>query len=77
MPENQNELVEVSNRINEIIKEAGIKTAIIILENPSPTNDGDKLMVNLSGHHYDVTRMCCVVASKLKQQIASELNCQV
>ena len=71
-----NKLMELDKTIGELLEKTGIKTAVIIVENPSSTNDKDKLMVHLLGHHYDATRLCCVVASKLKSQIATELGGQ-
>jgi hypothetical protein len=81
MPQEQSgdqvsKMIGLSESIVKLLEEAGIKTSVIILENPSPTGDEDKLMVNLGGHRYDATRVCCIVASKLKSQIAAELGDQ-
>lgn len=81
MPQEQivdqvNKIVELDKTITQLLETAGIKNAVIILENPSPTNDKDKLMVHLLGHFYDATRLCCVVASKLKSQITTDLGGQ-
>ena len=71
-----NKLIELDKEIGELLTKAGIKTAVIILENPSPTGDKDKLMVHLLGHHYDASRLCCVVAARLRSQIGAELEGQ-
>jgi hypothetical protein len=69
-------MVTLSKSIVALLEEAGIQTSVIILENPSPTGPDDKLMVNLGGHRYDATKICCVVASRLRSQIAAELGDQ-